>query len=287
MVRAWPRLSLAPTLKLPFFPSSCKTQAQMVTQLAPQILAPAGLRDYERVIAEWVAALDADALARRYEDDGGAIVLPRLLPETLVTEMAKEGRALAAHAVRKHALGVRKAGAVCHFPIVREAPALHALHQSPALLSMFARVTGVALEHRDRSEAHASALYSYTERGDFMDWHYDECGCEPGDSFSTVIGLVDSSSAALEVETHRERRDRAPLRQRIRTVPGTFAFFCGTRAYHRVTPLAEGEERLTFAFTYIKQGRKPGGIYNFRMKLGNALVYFGLGHLFERRPTAV
>jgi hypothetical protein len=259
----------------------------MVTQLDPQILASSAPRDWERVIAEWVAALDADALASRYEEDGGAIVLPRLLPESLLAEMAREGKALAARAVRKHALGVRKAGAVCHYPIAREAPALHALHQSPALLSMFERVTRVALDHRDPNEAHASALYSYTERGDFMDWHYDECGCEPGDSFSTIIGLFDSSSAALEIETHRDRKDREALRQTIRTVPGTFAFFCGTRAYHRVTPLAAGEERLTFAFTYVKKGRKPGGVYNFRMKLGNALVYFGLGHLFERRQKAL
>jgi hypothetical protein len=254
----------------------------MVTHLEPQ--APRDVdRDYEREIASFVSRLDAGSLARRYEADGGALVLPRLLPSSLVDAMATEGRALASRAVRKHALTLRKAGAVSHHPISREAPALNALHLSPSLLGFFERVTGIALEHRDPGEAHASALYSYTQRGDFMDWHYDECGCAPGDSFSTVIGLVDSSTSALEIETHRERNDRTPLRQTIHTVPGTFAFFCGTRAYHRVTALSEGEERLTFAFTYIRKGRKPGGVYNFRMKLGNALVYFGLGHLFERR----
>ena len=66
------------------------------------------------------------------------------------------------------------------------------------------------------------------------------------------------------------------------TTARAFAFFCGTRAYHRVTPLQEGEERVTFAFTYIRRGKKTRGIYDVRMRLGNALVYFGLGHLFER-----
>lgn len=245
--------------------------------------APADPR--ERCIADFAASLDEEEMARRYHDDGGVLVLPRLLPKVLVDEMVAEARRLVPRAVRKRALFVRKAGALAHPTIVREAPAMHALHTSPALLAMFERVTGVPLSHRDPGEAHASALYTYTEPGDWMDWHFDECGCEPGDSFSTVIGLIDDSSSRLEIETHRDSPELEPLRRSLHTVPGTFTFFCGTRAFHRVTPLGEGEERVTFAFTYIRKGKRPGGIYNFRMKLGNALVYFGLRHLFERSPA--
>jgi hypothetical protein len=243
----------------------------------------AGQDERERAIRGFVASLDEDAMARRYREDDGLLVLPRMLPDSLLREMIAEARKLAPRAVRKHALFVRKAGAISHPSIVAQAPAMHALHQSPALLAMFERVTGVPLEHRDPSEAHASALYTYQAPGDFMDWHYDECGCAPGDSFSTVIGLVDDSSSRLEIQTRRDRPDCEPLLRSVHTVPGTFAFFCGTRAYHRVTKLGEGEERITFAFTYIRRGRRPGGIYDARMKIGNALVYFGLSHLFERR----
>lgn len=238
----------------------------------------------EALVSDYVAGLDEAEISRRYEEDGGAIVLPSLLPAALVSEMAAEALRLVPRAVRKRALFLRKAGALSHPVIVREAPAMHALHMSPSLLAFFERVTGIPIEHRDPSEAHASALYTYTKPGDWMDWHYDECGCAPGDSFSTVIGLIDNSSSRLEIETHRDDPSREPLRRSIHTVPGTFVFMCGTRGYHRVTPLGEGEQRVTFAFTYIRKGRRPGGIYNMRMKLGNALVYFGLGHLFERAP---
>ncbi len=238
--------------------------------------------DREASIRAFVASLDEEEMARRYRDDDGLVVLPRLLPAALVAEMAAEARALLPRAVRKRVPFVRKAGALDHGAIVRHAPAMHALHQSPALMAMFARVTAVALEHRDPSEAHASALYSYTEPGDWMDWHYDECGCPPDDSFSTIVGLIDSSSSRLQIETRRGRDDCEPLRHELHTVPGTFAFFCGTRAFHRVTPLGPGEERVTFAFTYVRAGRRPGGVYNVRLKLGNALVYFGLRELFRR-----
>ena len=148
-------------------------------------------------------------------------------------------------------------------------------------MAMFARVTGVPLTHRAPEEAHQSALYAYTKPGDWMDWHYDECGCPPEDSFSTIIGLIDDSSSRLEIETRRGPNAGPPLRRSLHTVPGTFAFFCGTRAWHRVTPLGVNEERVTFAFTYIREGKQTGGIYNLRMKLGNALVYFGLGQLLR------
>lgn len=268
--------------------SPCEMLDRMlVPPAAAPVPAPAtaDLDGRERAIRELVESLDEEEMARSYADDDGLLVLPRLLPPALVREMAAEGRNLSQRAVRKRVPFLRKAGAVAHPLIAAHAPALTALHRSPALLAMFARVTGVPLEHRDPREAHQSALYSYTEPGDWMDWHYDECGCPPGDSFSTIIGLVDDSSSRLEVETFRDRPDREPRRRSIQTVPGTFAFFCGSRAYHRVTPLGAGEERLTFAFTYLRQGKKTGGVYDFRMKLGNALVYFGFGPVFgDRRP---
>lgn len=235
----------------------------------------------EQILADFIATLDEAELRRRYQEDDGLIVLPRLLPRVLVEEMGAEARQLKALVHRKWVPGVRKAGAVSHEVIVRLAPAMHALHQSPALLAMFERVTGVPLDHRDPRETHASALYSYTEAGDFMDWHYDECGCPPEISFSTIVGLIDESSARLELETRRNHPELPPLRRSLHTVPGTFAFFCGSRVYHRVTPLAAGEERLTLAFTYLRKGHRPTGIYNFRMRLGNALIYFGLGSLFQ------
>ncbi len=248
----------------------------------------ADIDDRSAVLRRWVAAQDVAALRAQYEDTDGLLVFPELLPPSLVVEMVAEARAMAPLVVRKHAPFVRRAGAIHHHVIAQQAPAMHALHQSAELLALFSDVTQIPLEHRAPTEAHASALYTYRD-ADFLDWHYDECGCEPGDSFSTVIGLVDQSSARLEIETRRsdttagERdREREPMRRSLQTGPGTFAFFCGTRAYHRVTKLGPNEERITFAFTYLRKGRKPTGMYNFRMQLGNTFVYFGLGHLFRR-----
>jgi hypothetical protein len=172
---------------------------------------------------------------------------------------------------------VRRAGAVPHPVIAREAPALHALHTSEALRALFSVIANVPLAHRAPTELHASALYYYTHKGDHIAWHTDECGCAPGDSFSVLVGLVDHSSCALELETFRADPRRPPLRRSLQTSPGTVVFLCGARAWHRVTPLGEGERRITFGFTYLRQGHRPGGLYKLRLDLGNRLLYFALG----------
>lgn len=233
-----------------------------------------------RTLRGWIAAQDLAALRAQYDETDGLLVFPQLLPASLVAEMAAEARAMASFVVRKHAPFVRRAGAIHHHVIVEHAPAMHALHQSAELLALFSEVTRIPLEHRAATESHASAMYAY-RGGDYLDWHYDECGCEPGDSFSTVVGLVDESSARLEIETRKDEPE--PMRRSLETKPGTFAFFCGTRAFHRVTKLSPNEERITFAFTYLRKGRKPSGMYDFRMQLGNTFVYFGISHLFARK----
>ncbi len=244
----------------------------------------ADTNDRSAVLRRWVAVQDVAALRAQYQDTDGLLVFPELLPPSLVADMVAEARAMAPLVVRKHAPFVRRAGAIHHHLITKHAPAMHALHQSAELCALFSDVTQIPLEHRAPTESHGSAMYAY-RGGDWLDWHYDECGCEPGDSFSTVIGLVDESSARLEIETRKTEEmqgGREPMRRSLHTKPGTFAFFCGTRAFHRVTKLAAGEERITFAFTYLRKGRKPTGMYKFRMQLGNTFVYFGLGHLFAR-----
>jgi hypothetical protein len=229
----------------------------------------------EPLLADYVAGLDLEVLGRRYHQDEGLLVLPQLLPPSLCAQMVTEARRLLPGAVRKWVPGVRQAGAISHQEIVAAAPTLHAVHQSPTLLALFSQLSGIELGHRQADEPHASALYTYTQPGDFMSWHFDDCGLRPGDSFSTIIGLVDRSASRLELMAGGDLPDRPRLRRQLKTEPGSIAFFCGSRVYHRVTPLVAGEERISFSFTYLRQGRQPRGSEAFRLKLGNSLLYFG------------
>lgn len=222
-----------------------------------------------------VAALDADALARSYRADDGFLLLPDLLPPALVAEMAAEARRLRPGARRTFIPFVRQAGAVGHYDLRARAPALSALQRSPALLALFQRVAGPELERRHPDDPHASALYVYDRRGDWLDWHYDDCGCEPEASFTVIAGVVDRGSSRLDVELHRKTPGRAPERLSIATRPGTLAFFRGSTVYHRVTPLGAGEERISFSFIYVRKGMAPKGFDRVWQTGIDTLLYFG------------
>jgi hypothetical protein len=236
----------------------------------------------ELALQEAVARLDAAALARVYAEDDGLVVLPDLIPPALVAEMAAEARGLARGARRVVVPWVRKAEAVGHHDIEAGAPALSALHRSPALKALAARLTGVSLEHRLPGDPHASGLYLYNRPGDHVGWHYDDCGCVPDASFTVIAGVVDESRSRLEVELHRKIPGRAPERRSIATRPGTVVFFRGSSIYHRVTPLARGEERISFSYVYVKEGSHPKGFDRIWQTGIDTLLYFGWKGLLQR-----
>jgi hypothetical protein len=196
--------------------------------------------------------------------------------------MAAEARALAPAPRRDFVPWVSKAEAVGHHDIVARAPALHALHRSPAMMALAARLTGVTLEHRLPGDPHASGLYLYNREGDHVGWHYDDCGCVPDASFTVIAGVIDESRSRLEIELHKKTPGRAPERRSIATPPGTVAFFRGSSVYHRVTPLTRGEERISFSFVYVREGLHPKGFDRIWQTGIDTLLYFGWKGLLRR-----
>jgi hypothetical protein len=238
----------------------------------------------EHILSERVRGLDVEGLRQRFAEDE-ILVLPDFVPAPLLTELVREARSLMPQARRSHLPFVRKGGAISHPTIRAQAPQLYALQESPILRAMFQRVAdGPILEARQPDDPHASALYTYTERGDHIKWHYDDCGCEPQAAYSIILGLIDRSSSLLELVTFKKTPGKTPVRRLLRVTPGLLVFFCGTNVWHRVTPLGSGEERVTFSFVYVKKDNHPKGFNKLQLEAINTLLYFGLGGLFKKRP---
>lgn len=240
----------------------------------------------ERQLRDAIAGLDVEALARRYQADGGVIVLPPLVPAPLLGEMIDEARRLAADARRMHVPLVRKARAVPHQHIARAAPALHALQQSPSLLALLQRIAGRDLERARDSDPQASALYAYRDAGDHVGWHRDDCGCEPEASFTALLGLASRGSSRLQIDLHHDEPGARPVVRSIATTPGTFLFFRGSSTYHRITPLARGDERISYSMVFVKKGHHPKGFDAVYQTMINTFLYFGVDALGALRAGA-
>jgi hypothetical protein len=247
--------------------------------------AVSGVEPVERALRELAASLDVDELTRRFREDD-LLILPDFIPAPLLEQIVAETRGVMPKARRSHLPFVRKGGAVSHPTITAECPALYALQASPALRAVFQRVAGVALEQRKQDDPHASAIYTYTEPGDHIRWHYDDCGCEPQAAYSIILGLIDRSSCDLELVTGLKTPGRTQVRRLLRVTPGMLVFFCGTNVWHRVTPLGRSEERATFSWVYVTEGHHPHGLDKLYLEAMNTLLYFGPSRLFKRRPDA-
>ena len=241
------------------------------------------MNDHEAAIREAVAAIDLAALDAEYRAQDRFVFLPRFLPPDLVAEMQAEARAFVPRDVyRAHVPLLRKAGAVGQSRIAACAPALHALYRSPNFRALASRLAGAPLELRHPDDAHAVSLYYYQRSGDHMAFHYDDCGCDAEASFTATLGLVHDTRARLQVQLFKREPARRMKELFVEMVPGSLVFFCGTRAYHRVTPLGTDEERITYSFSYVRELRPSRGWRRVRENVSDAIFYFGPQALFQK-----
>jgi hypothetical protein len=67
----------------------------------------------------------------------------------------------------------------------------------------------------------------------------------------------------------------------VRIPPGGLVFFDGDKLRHRITPLAEGEVRVSLTFEYLTDPR----MHPWRRVISNmkdAVAYFGFRQVFRR-----
>src|SRR5262249_35247073 len=143
-----------------------------------------------------------------------------------------------------------KGGSVSYYTLSEQAPAIVGLYRAPAFIEFLAAVTGRRLVTCPASDPHACALYLYTEPGDHIGFHYDTSYYR-GERFTVLIGLIEQSSSRLSCQLYRDVAGREPLSLDLRTDPGTVVLFNGDKLWHAITPLGEGEERVSLSLEYV------------------------------------
>jgi hypothetical protein len=236
---------------------------------------------HEETFQRAIAALDVGALARQFVEQNEFIFIERFLPAEVVAAMTEEARRLIPRAHRTRVPWVRKAETVGQIPIAQQAPFLDALYRSPSFLAFARRLCGVELQVKHTRDAHAAALYIYRRAGDHVGWHYDDCGCEDMASYTGTIGLINDSMSVVHFQLFRD--DLARRRELfLPALPGSLVFFCGSKVYHRVTPLLRGEERVVYSFAHVTAGKRLTGWRRFKENVWDAVLYFGPSAIFQK-----
>lgn len=233
-------------------------------------------------IARILAALDVDSIRATYWAQNEFIHFDRLLPAAVVAPMVDEVERARAGINRNYIPRHKKGGSVSYYTLREQAPAILTLYRSPAFLEFVRRVTGAPVQRCPEADPHACALYYYTEPGDHIGFHFDTSYYK-GTRYTVLLGLIERSSSRLVCQLHKD--DPARMRElRLATEPGTLVLFNGDKLWHKITPLAEQEERVSLTLEYVTDpGMTPTKRFVSNMK--DAIAYFGFRSVFGRRQT--
>jgi hypothetical protein len=177
----------------------------------------------------------------------------------------------------------KQGGSVSYHTLVERAPAILALYRTPAFLALLATVTGQRLQPCPPRDAHACALYFYTEPGDHIGFHYDTSYYR-GARYTVLVGLIERSSSRLVCQLYKDDPDRDTVELKLATDPGTLVLFNGDKLWHAITALGADEERVSLTMEYLTDPHMHPAKRLFS-DLKDAFAYFGIRAVFGGRAS--
>ena len=236
-------------------------------------------------IARALATVDVEALRRTYREQNEFVYLERWLPAALVDAMVTEVERVRPAVNRNFIPRHKKGGSVSFYTLQEQAPTIVALYRSAAWIAFLSALTGQALQPCPPGDPHSCALYFYTEPGDHIGFHFDTSYYK-GARYTVLVGLIERSSSRLVCQLYKNVPGRTPEERALTTYPGTFILFNGDKLWHAITPLGEGEERVSLTLEYVTNPAMSP-VKRFVSNMKDAIAYFGFRRVFleSRRAT--
>jgi hypothetical protein len=226
---------------------------------------------------------DAEPMRREFVAQGAFLYLQDFLAPEMTAQLVVAVNAVTTSVNRNYLPGHKQGGSVSRHAIDRLAPFIADLYRSPALIDWLGQLSGERLQPSPAADPHAYALYFYTRPGDHIGWHYDT-SYYAGRRYTLLIGVVDHSSCRLDYQLHTREPGVAMVPGSVQIPPGGLVFFDGDKLRHRITPLAEGEVRVSLTFEYLTDPR----MHPWRRVISNmkdAVAYFGFRQVFRRSTS--
>jgi hypothetical protein len=238
----------------------------------------------DRAIAARLVHVDAPSLRPTFSSQGAFLSLPQFLPSEVTERLVAAVETAKASVNRNYLPGHKQGGSVSRHAIDELAPFIAELYRSPALIRWLEQLSGERLQMSPPDDPHAYALYFYTRPGDHIGWHYDT-SYYAGRRFTLLLGVVDRSSCRLDYELHTREKGTTVVPGSLQIPPGGLVFFDGDKLRHRITPLGEGELRVSLTFEYVTDPRMSLW-WRLISNMKDAFGYFGFRQVFRRRTRS-
>ena len=222
-----------------------------------------------------VQALDVHRMRQVYWEQNECVFLERFLPPAVVEHYLKaELDQLRPLIHRNYIPKHKKGGSISYYTLAERAPVFLDLYRSPAFIDFLSGLVGAHVMPCPENDPHACALYFYTEPGDHIGFHYDTSYYK-GARYTVLMGLVQRSERCqLVCQLYKDDPTRKPKELQLATAPGSMMIFNGDRLWHAITPLGEGEERISLTMEYVTNP-EMGPFKRFISNMKDAIAYFG------------
>ncbi|MGA2708753.1 MAG: 2OG-Fe(II) oxygenase [Steroidobacteraceae bacterium] len=231
-------------------------------------------------MAHCLARFDLRQLRREFMDQGEFLYLPEFLPPEFTARLIDAIAAVQGDVNRNYLPGHKRGGSVSRHALDERAPWIADLYRSPALIDWLSQLTSERLQVSPGDDPHAYALYFYTRAGDHIGWHYDR-SYYAGRRYTLLLGVIDQSSCLLEYQLHTREPHARAVAGSVKIPPGGLVFFDGDALRHRITPLGEGEKRVSLTFEYVTDPRMHAW-WRLISNMKDAVAYFGFRQVFRR-----
>lgn len=189
---------------------------------------------------------------------------------------------------RNYVPAQKKGGSIGYRALREQNSPVLDLYKSAELLSFVERLTGRRLFICPETDAHACALYYYTEKGDHIYWHYDSSFYK-GERFTLLLALKDTTSpdsCLLTYQLYTRVQGRKPEDRATKLPVGSFTLFNGDRLWHMVTPQKTDEgERIILSMEFVTT-QEIGLIGRCISDIKDAVSYFGVSAVLPQSWTS-
>ncbi len=216
-------------------------------------------------------------IKKNFDQNNEFIVLPDILSKNSLDMMVKDFEKLRPFIHRSFIPNHKKGGSVSRPVISQTTPIFDELYSNKKILTTFSEIAGKKLFLCPDDDLHACAIYTYTEEGDHIGFHFDTSYYK-GARYTALLGLIDDSSCRLEYEANNSKKETVINSVKIR--PGDLVFFNGDNIKHRVTPAKKNETRVVLTLEYVTN-QKMAPFLKFVSNMKDAIAYFGFKQVFK------
>jgi len=234
----------------------------------------------DQAMVALLGGFNVQQLRREFADQGSFLFLPDFLGSEITAQLVAGVAAVSASVNRNYLPGHKQGGSVSRHVIDQLAPFIAELYRSAALINWLGQLSGERLQLSPPADPHAYALYFYTRPGDHIGWHYDT-SYYVGRRYTLLIGIIDDSSCRLDYQLHTREAGVPAVPGSVQIPPGGLVFFDGDKLRHRISPLGEGEVRVSLTFEYLTDPKMHAG-WRLISNMKDAVAYFGIRQVFRR-----